>query len=79
MLYADGIDYLEENKGTLVLYHLSRSIGHEELLRHVREWFGTQEDKPLVFKDFYDYLKNEMVLDEKTRAMFETVEEKDGV
>ena len=79
LLYADGIEYLEENKGTLALYHLSRSIGHEELLRHVREWFGTQEGKPLVFKDFYDYLKSEMVLDEKTRAMFETVEEKDGV
>lgn len=79
LLYADGIGYLEGNKGTLALYHLSRSIGHDRLLRFVREWFGMQEGRPLVFKDFYDYLKSAVVLDEKTRAMFETVEEKEGV
>ncbi|MCG8343421.1 MAG: hypothetical protein MI684_11380 [Chlorobiales bacterium] len=79
LLYADGIEYLESNKGTLALYHLSNSIGYKELFRHVREWFGTQEGKPLVFRDFYDYLKNEAVLGEKIKAMFETVEKKEGV
>ena len=79
LLYADGIDYLEENKGAIALYHVSKTIGHKRLLQYVREWFEAQEGKPLVFEDFYEYLKGEVVLDEKVKAMFETVEEKDGV
>ena len=79
LLYADGIDYLEENKGALALYHLSKSIGHEELLRHVKDWFRMQSGKPLVFRDFYNYLKEQTVLEERIRKMFETVEAKVNV
>ncbi|UZJ40733.1 ABC transporter permease [Prosthecochloris sp. SCSIO W1101] len=74
LLYADGIDYLEENKGALALYHLSRSIGHQELLGFVREWFESRKEAPLVFRDFYEYLKERIVLDETMMALFESVE-----
>ncbi|MBF0587250.1 hypothetical protein INT08_02520 [Prosthecochloris sp. N3] len=75
LLYADSVDYLEENKGTLALYHLSKMVGHKQFLRLVREWFGSRDNSPMVFRDFYRYLNERVRLDEKTKALFETVEQ----
>ncbi len=79
LLYADGIDYLEENKGTLALYHLSRAVGHDRLALHVRTWFESRKGTPLVFRDLYEYLNEQEKLDERIQAMFENVERESGV
>ncbi len=74
LLYADGIEYLEENKGAIALYHLSKTVGHQRLSRLVREWFDSRKEAPLVFRDFYEYLKERVVFDETMKALFESVE-----
>ncbi len=79
LLYADGIEYLEESKGALALYHLSKAMGHDRLVTLVRVWFESKRGEPLVFKDFYEYLNEQEPLDDRIKAMFETVEREPGI
>lgn len=79
LLSADGMDYLEANKGAIALYRLSKAVGHRDFLRFVRAWFDFHQGEPLVFRDFYDYLNERIVLDEAMKGLFESVEEELGV
>ena len=73
LLFADHIEYLEPNKGTMALYKLAQTVGVDRFNETVRH-FITESAGPLVFKDLYMTLKEENELDPKMTQLFETVE-----
>lgn len=75
LIHADHIDYLESNKGAIALYHLLETIGFEAANRSLLDWLEEQHGKPLVFIDFYNYLKADHLLDQDIIQHFESVED----
>jgi len=75
LIFADHIEYLEENKGVMALYKLAGTIGFERFNRLVGRWI-TRTSSPLVFHDFYEKLKKTRTLDPEFIRLFETVEDR---
>lgn len=74
LIFADQIDYLEPNKGTMALYRLAESIGRENFNKTVSRWVTNTTGK-LVFLDLYEALKADYDITPELRALFEEVEE----
>ena len=76
LLYADGIDYLEENKGSIELYHLMWELGSFRFNQILGEWARDNALKPVTFKDLYERFIQQLPEDQraKIRKKFETVE-----
>ncbi|MEM9833545.1 MAG: hypothetical protein AAF944_23145 [Bacteroidota bacterium] len=61
LIKADGIEYLERNKGTIELYQLSEAIGADQFNYLVKTWAEGLEDKA-TFHDLYlTLLASEMI------------------
>ncbi len=75
LLYADGIDYLEANKGTLELYGLIQELGAHVFNQTLLTFVEDRALKPTTFKQFYERLIRELPQDKRTDIMkkFETV------
>ena len=50
LLYADSIDYLEANKGSVELYHLIRELGTFRFNQTLVKWTEDYALKPVTFK-----------------------------
>jgi ABC-2 type transport system permease protein len=74
LIFADNIDYLEANKGTMALYKLAGAVGYDRFNRFVGEWI-TQSSGPLVFHEFYEKVKQSWKLDPALCRLFEVVED----
>ena len=68
--YADGTDYLEENKGAIELYHLSKKIGTHTFISTLNEWMA-MSDQPRSFESFYEVLIANLRDSESVRNVFE--------
>jgi len=69
LIFADHIDYLEPNKGTMALYRLAKSIGEDTFNKAVGDWVR-RNDGALVFLDFYEELKAKYEITPQLRALF---------
>ncbi|MEM0941305.1 MAG: ABC-2 transporter permease [Bacteroidota bacterium] len=56
LLFADGADYLEVNKGAKALYELSKAMDLAEFAKAVNEWILMQNGEYSHFKSLYDHL-----------------------
>ena len=74
LIFADHIDYLEGNKGTMALYKLAGTIGFDRFNQFVGKWV-TNSTGPLVFHDFYEKLRKTRGLDPELCRLFEEVED----
>ena len=76
LLYADGIDYLEANKGTLELYHLIQELGAHVFSQTLVTFTENRALKPATFKNFYAQLIQQVPKDKQAdiTKRFETVE-----
>lgn len=74
LLYADGIDYLESNKGTSALFELSQKLGGDRFIERVREWSIQNNDKNTHFLSLYQFLIQD--LDPESLAQIKTTFEK---
>ena len=76
LIYADGSDYLEANKGVIALYTLSNEIGYKTFNQAIQNYLKTKSKSPLVFKDLYHQLLKVVPKKEKEmiRTIFENVE-----
>lgn len=59
LLYADGVDYLEQNKGAIVLYQTIQELGIDNFARALVVW-TTNDNKHRTFKAFMDFLKPQL-------------------
>ncbi|UII81739.1 hypothetical protein [Flagellimonas sp. CMM7] len=76
LLYADGTDYLEENKGAVALNQLQNIIGKEKFNSILSEFVKENSGGPKVFIDLYQKLLKEVPTSKKeeVRLLFETAE-----
>ncbi len=74
LIQADDIDYLEDKKGTLALYRLSKAIGFEAMNESARVWLESRRGSPLIFADLYADLIKAHSLEAPILRLFETVE-----
>ena len=76
LIYADGADYLETNKGTTALYKLSLAMGIKSFTATINTWIQEQKGNYVHFKSLYDrlFLKLDGGEKEKIRVNFEEVE-----
>ena len=75
LIYADGVDYLEENKGTIALYKLSEVMGPVSFTSRLSQWVKQKNDHNAVFKDLYEEWSRHLTADqeEKVNVDFEEV------
>ena len=75
LIYADGADYLETNKGTIALYKLSLAMDIKSFTDTINTWIREQKGKYVHFKGLYDrlFLKLDGSQKEKIRVDFEEV------
>ncbi|MYF99731.1 hypothetical protein F4212_11485 [Candidatus Poribacteria bacterium] len=75
LLYADGIDYLEANKGTLELYGLIQELGVPLFNQTLVQLTEENALKSTTFKHLYDALIQQLPKDKQKDAIkrFETV------
>ncbi len=75
LLYADGIDYLEANKGTLELYGLIQELGAPLFNQTLVTFIENNALKPATFKHFYQQLIYQLPKEKQASIMekFETV------
>ena len=75
LLYADGIDYLESNKGTAALYALSKTIGHRQFVQNVKKWAELNALRNTHFKEFYDFTTEKLDASQlsEIKSLFEEV------
>ncbi|MGD1961117.1 MAG: ABC transporter permease [Fulvivirga sp.] len=76
LLYADGADYLEINKGATALSNLFIDIGQEQFIPIVLKWAASNTGKKVAFKSLYEILINNLSNKsrEKWVKVFETTE-----
>ena len=76
LLYADGIAYLEANKGTLELYHLIQELGAPLFNQTLVTFTENRALKPATFKHFYEQLLQQVPKNKQAEIIkrFETVE-----
>ena len=75
LLFADGTDYLEINKGAMALYKLGETIGFNAFNNTVSQWIGENEGKPARFIDLYETFLDKVSTGkrEEIKTLFETV------
>lgn len=56
LLYADGAEYLAQNKGVIALHDLANTLGFEVFVKVLMEWITIQGEDYATFKSFYDRL-----------------------
>jgi|TARA_B100001057_G_C22261893_1_gene723574 hypothetical protein len=76
LLYADGAEYLEINKGAVAFYKLIQTMGFEGFNGYLAEWVNGNLDNPTLFNDFCQKAVTHIKSSEKReiRALFETNE-----
>lgn len=76
LIYADGIDYLEANKGTLALFRLSEILGNEKFNQTVVKWIEASKGELSTFQSLYKVFLNTLPNEkrESTRQQFEEVQ-----
>lgn len=57
LIQADGIDYLEKNKGTIALYHLSRGLGFSAFNKELVAVIDEFKQQVMQFGLLYDLMK----------------------
>ena len=57
LVFADGIDYLEKNKGTIAMYNLSRSLGFPTFNRELATVINTFRQEVMQFVMLYAHMK----------------------
>ncbi|TRX54332.1 hypothetical protein FNH22_19650 [Fulvivirga sp. M361] len=68
LIYADGIDYLEGNKGTMAMYDLSLTIGLGNFYGKLKSWISENENNHVIFEDLYRSLTANLNQSQKTKA-----------
>ena len=76
LLYADGVDYLEANKGTLTLYYLIQELGAPLFSQTLIKLAENNTLKPTTFQHFYEQLIPQLPKNKQVDIMkkFETVQ-----
>ncbi|PKV49237.1 ABC-type transport system involved in multi-copper enzyme maturation permease subunit [Aquimarina sp. MAR_2010_214] len=76
LIYADGIEYLEANKGAIKLYNLSKEIGDDLFNKTIIEYLNANSNHLIVFEELYQQLLKTVpkVKKEAIKTTFETVE-----
>ena len=57
LLYADGIEYLEENKGVIVFHEIIEHIGDKSFIKLLNRYLKEYHNKNISFEGFYTQLK----------------------
>jgi hypothetical protein len=57
LIYADGADYLEVNKGAMELLKVIQVLGIEKFSKILKTYSYSASGKAVVFKDFYSEMK----------------------
>lgn len=75
LVYADGVEYLEGNKGVIALNLLIETIGLDSFSMILNEWIGQQNDSYSHFKSLYDKLQSTVDSEDRKRIsqVFEEV------
>ncbi|MEM0931417.1 MAG: hypothetical protein AAGJ12_03050 [Bacteroidota bacterium] len=73
LLYADGIDYLEPNKGTLALYDLSKKLGFEVFNKILLDWTLNRKKGNATFSDLYYWIIDSLEFHQLKEEEKETV------
>nr|WP_321414779.1 hypothetical protein [uncultured Allomuricauda sp.] len=76
LLYADGTNYLEENKGAIALYDVIGIIGFERFKVNLTQWIDQENEQPHVFSKLYESTLEIVPLSKQKsiRALFERTE-----
>ena len=61
LIAADGIEYLESNKGTLALYELSQLMGFSHFNKNVKNWAQGLEAKGTFYDLYLTLLGSEQI------------------
>ena len=75
LLYADGADYLEINRGAVALWTWANDIGRDAFITRVVDWVARQGENHASFKELYDELLTATPDDKlnKVKTAFEEV------
>ncbi|MEM6812922.1 MAG: hypothetical protein AAF600_00855 [Bacteroidota bacterium] len=75
LIYADGVEYLEGNKGVIAYYELSEATGLEVFTSNLNDWIDENSNSNAYFKSLYDQLISEVESSkkEKITVLFEEV------
>ncbi|MEM1134422.1 MAG: hypothetical protein AAGI07_01190 [Bacteroidota bacterium] len=57
LLYADGIDYLEINKGAIALFKVSEEMGFTAFNKKIKHWIEEANTGPVIFSELYSLLQ----------------------
>lgn len=68
LIYADGVDYLEGNKGVIALYELSETTDLGVFTTTLKEWIQNQNGTYACFKDLYDLFIPRLESNEKEKV-----------
>ncbi|MEM0939724.1 MAG: hypothetical protein AAGI25_08025 [Bacteroidota bacterium] len=72
LIYADGVDYLEPNKGTLILFELSQKLRDDRFIERIVEWSTlNNNEKNMQFLSLYQFLIQD--LDIEALAQIKTI------
>ncbi|MDN5217302.1 hypothetical protein QQ020_34835 [Fulvivirgaceae bacterium BMA12] len=63
LIYADGVDYLEKNKGTVAIYALSQKLGHQAFNREMLQVIDKFDRQAMSFSTLYNHLKTRLPAD----------------
>ncbi|WP_299530089.1 hypothetical protein [Ulvibacterium sp.] len=76
LLYADGADYLEVNKGAWAMFSLMETIGIKKFNSILAQWGKENQSEPKRFIDFYLKLLEEVpsAKKESIKSLFEAVD-----
>lgn len=73
LIYADGAEYLEANKGVIAMNNLMNKLGTERFFALFHSWTKEYAGQTVHFKSLYDYLIDEIDDDESIKRDFEEV------
>ncbi|MDR7131244.1 ABC-type transport system involved in multi-copper enzyme maturation permease subunit [Algoriphagus sp. 4150] len=75
LLYADGIDYLEVNKGAVALYQMMKGLEPNLFYSVLKSWDQKEGDGNRTFKSLYEQLLSSLPTEnrESIRVQFEEV------
>ena len=74
LIYADGAEYLEPNKGVIALYELSNVLSKEYFIQILNDWINMEPYSYKSFKNLYDQVLPLVTLDkENIQNNFEMV------
>ncbi|MEM9078589.1 MAG: hypothetical protein AAGC43_16230 [Bacteroidota bacterium] len=76
LIFSDGTDYMEENKGAIALNRFQEIIGKEKFNAIILDFVNTNPENPKVFINLYEKLIKEIPISEK--GMIKELFEKTG-